>query len=206
MEKVPSNPIPEREYIRFKYKLEEKSERNSERNIMLFTLGIATGYRLQDLVDLTIGEIKEALENEEFVIQEKKQYKQWLKGVKNHPSKKQPKKRKAPIKKNLRKLLKAYVKGKGKSEYAFKSTKSESYITAKSFSKILTDVGNELGLKNISGHSLRKTYAHRLWEVTKDLNYVRVALGHKNIETTKLYLGLDDDIKQDAANIIDVKL
>ena len=74
-EKVPANPIPERQYERFKYKLEEVSGKNAERNMMIFYLDVATGYRLQDIVCLTIGEIKEALDNEEFCIQEQKQYK-----------------------------------------------------------------------------------------------------------------------------------
>lgn len=205
-EKVPANPIPERSYERFKYRLEEKSKVYSERNIMLFLLGVATGYRTQDLVELTIGEIKEALENEKFVIQEKKQYKTWLKSIKTNPSKKPPKKREAAIKPNLRKLLKQYIKNKNMSEYAFSSNKGDRFIEAKSFSRILSDVGADLGLKHISGHSMRKTYAHRLWEVKKDLEYVRLALGHKNIETTKVYLGLEDEVKEDAAEITDERL
>lgn len=205
-DKVAANPVPERIYERFKYKLEEKSEKYTDRNLMLFLLGVATGYRTQDIVDLTIGQIKEALENDKFVIQEKKQYNSWLKLVISKPNKKPPKKREAAIKPNLRKLLKEYIKGKNKSEYAFPSNKGDSFIKAKSFSRILSDAGKELGLKNISGHSMRKTYAHRLWEVKKDLEYVRVALGHKNIETTKVYLGLDDEVKEDAAEITDNRL
>lgn len=205
-DKVAANPVPERNYERFKYKLEEKSKKYAERNLMLFLLGVATGYRTQDLVDLTIGQIKEALENDKFVIQEKKQYNAWLKLVISKPNKKPPKKRETAIKPNLRKLLKEYTKCKNKSEYAFPSAKGDSYIEAKSFSRILSEAGKDLGLKNISGHSMRKTYAHRLWEVKKDLEYVRVALGHKNIETTKVYLGLDDEVKEDAAEITDNRL
>ncbi|MRB85033.1 tyrosine-type recombinase/integrase, partial [Bacillus thuringiensis] len=89
---------------------------------------------------------------------------------------------------NLRKLLREYIKGKSKSEYAFPSNKNE-HISAKSYSEILNAVGKRLGLKNISGHSMRKTYASRLWEAKRDLEYVRIALGHMNIETTKRYLG-----------------
>lgn len=204
-EKVPANPIPERSYERFKYKLEEKSKKYPERNRMLFLLGVATGYRTQDLVDITVGEIKKALENDKFIIQEKKQYKTWLEKIKEDPNKKPPKKREASIKPNLRKLLKEYIVNKNNSEYAFKSNKCE-FIEAKSFSRILADVGKDLGLKHISGHSMRKTYAHRLWEVKKDLEYVRLALGHKNIETTKVYLGLEDEVREDAAEITDNRL
>lgn len=205
--KVPANPVPEKEYERFKYKLEELSKEYPERNLMLFLLGVATGYRTQDLVDLTVGKIKESLEDEMFIIQEKKQYNAWRSHVNKYPNstKKPPAPREAPIKPKLKKLLREYIKGKNKSEYAFASNK-EQHITAKSYSEILSKVGKSLNLKNISGHSMRKIYAHRLWEAKKDLEYVRIALGHKNIETTKRYLGLDDEVKDDAATIVDDRL
>lgn len=205
--KVPANPIPEKHYDRFKYKLEEQSKKYPQRNSMIFYIGVGTGYRTQDIVDLSIGKLIEFIEDEKFVIQEKKQYEAWLTHMKKHPNskKKKPEPREAIIKPRLRKLLRDYVRGKSKSEYAFPSNKDE-HITAKSYSEILSEVGKSLGLSNISGHSMRKTYAHRLWEAKKDLEYVRIALGHTNIETTKRYLGLNDGIKDDAAEITDDRL
>lgn len=201
-------PIPENQYSRFKYKLEEESDKNKDRNLMLFLLGVATGYRTQDLVNLTIGDIKEAINNNKFIIQEQKQYNTWKTHMRKYPksNKKKPPPRETPIGNNLKKVLKEYVKNKANSEYAFKSNKGNSYITQKSYSKILTKVGSELGLKNISGHSMRKTYAHRLYEATKDVEYVRIALGHTNIETTKRYLGLNHEVKEEAAQIADDKI
>lgn len=208
MKKEDAYPIPEKHYERFKYKLEEKSIKYHERNLMLFYLGVATGYRAQDIVCLTIGDIKEAIENEKFIIQESKQYEEWKTHMRKYPksNKKPPKPREALIKPNLRKLLKVYVKNKNKSEYAFPSNKGDSFIEQKSYSKILSGVGKELNLKHISGHSMRKTYAHRLWEATKDIEFVRIALGHKQIETTKRYLGLTNEVKEDAAETTDNKL
>lgn len=205
--KEPSEPIPEEKYLQFKYKIEEMSKKYPKRNIMLFQLGIATGYRTEDLVCLTIGEIKEALENGYFDIQEQKQFKSWKKKRVKHKNKrlKAPKKRKAEIENNLRKLLKEYIKNKNKSEYAFKSNKG-SYISAKSYSEFLCDVGKDLNIEHIGGHSMRKTYAMRLYDATGDLNYVRQCLGHKNIETTKLYLGFSKRDRQQAAKITDDRL
>lgn len=207
-EKVPSNPIPERRYEQFKYKLEEESEKFSERNIILFLIGVATGYRLQDIVPLTIGEIREALDLEKFVIQEQKQYKAWQSYNKNNPSSKRkpPRPREALIKTKLRKALINYCRGKPKSAYAFESNKQGGHITVKTYSNILSKVGKALGLKNITGHSLRKTYATRLYEHTRDLEYVRKSLGHKSIETTKVYLCIEDEIKDSASKIADDRL
>lgn len=208
--KVPASKIPERYYERFKYRLEEISGEYAERNMMLFYLGVGTGYRTQDIVDLTVGEIVEALENEKFIIQEKKQYRAWLKHIQNNPSskRKQPKKREVVIKAKLKKMLKIYIKNKKKSEYAFPSHKGNGniHISAKSYSNILTKVGKELGLKNISGHSMRKTYAHRLWDEKPSLTFVRDNLGHTSVAATEKYLGLYGEIKEDAAEITDDKL
>ena len=64
-----------------------------------------------------------------------------------------------------------------------------------------------MGLKNISGHSLRKTYATKIYEESnKDLEQVRVALNHQSIEETKRYLGIKEKMKIDAALIADEDL
>ncbi|MCD3234312.1 tyrosine-type recombinase/integrase [Clostridium botulinum D/C] len=202
-----SRPILENNYERFKYRLEELSGEWSERNLTLFLLDVATGYRVQDLVDLTIADIREALVNGYFEIQEKKQYNAWKTHIKKNPrsTKKRPEKRKHDIAPRLENILRNYIKGKKKSEYAFPSQKGfgSKHISAKAYSDILKKVANdkEIDLKNITGHSLRKTYARRLYEATNDLEYVRIALGHASIEVTKVYLGLVDEVKEGAAKI-----
>mgnify|MGYP001599130728 CR=1 FL=1 len=212
MIKKPAKPILENKYERFKYKLEEISNEWSERNLTIFYVGIATGYRIQDIVDFTISEIKEALENKEFQIQEKKQYRAWKTQIKKNPKslKKIPYKRIHGIEPQLETILKRYIKGKRNSEYAFPSQKGQGsqYISSKAFSDILKKVADdkEINIKNITGHSLRKTYARRLYEATNDIEYVRIALGHLSIEVTKKYLGLEDEVKEGAAKIAARKL
>lgn len=205
--KVPANPIPENQYERFKLRLEEMSGRFVDRNLTLFLLGVGTGYRTQDIVDLTIKDIKQALEDGEFVIQEKKQYNAWKTSLEKNPNSKnkKPEPRKAPIKPKLNKILKNYIKNKRLSDYAFQSQKGNAneFITEKSYSAILSEVGKSLGLKHISGHSMRKTYATKIWTKTGRIEKVRVALGHKSIEVTKVYLGIIKEVINDAAEIID---
>ncbi|MGL5751073.1 MAG: tyrosine-type recombinase/integrase [Paraclostridium sp.] len=204
--KVPANPIPHNSYKRFRYRLQENSKMYAKRNEMLFILGIATGYRLQDIVDLTIGDIREALLDNSFLIQEKKQYNSWLRHIKDNPKskRKKPLKRVAEIeyRSELEKMLKEYIKGKKSSEFAFPSTKEHGHITAKSYSRVLKNIGEELGLENISGHSLRKTYATWLYETTNDIVFVSKQLGHKSPDTTMKYIGIDRKDKKRAAGII----
>ncbi|MGH4125111.1 MAG: tyrosine-type recombinase/integrase [Clostridium sp.] len=210
--KKPAKPIPETHYERFKYKLEEISNVWAERNLTLFLLGVATGYRMQDLVDLTIAEIKEALDNGQFEIQEKKQYRAWKTHIRKNPKslKKEPEKRPHSIEPQLEIIIKKYIKGKRNSEYAFPSQKGDgsAYISSKAYSEILKKVAEDkkFKLKNITGHSLRKIYARRLYEDNPNLEYVRIALGHKSIEVTKKYLGLDNEVREDAAKVAARKL
>lgn len=207
-EKGVSSPIPFAKYEKFKEKLIEFSDKNKERNLMLFILGRSTGYRLGDLVGLTIGQLKDALHDGYFCIQESKQYENWKTCLIKNPNKKKPDKRDAPIGKNLEKYLIEYVKGKKRSEYAFPSTKNlDEHISQKAYSAILSEVGKSIGLKNISGHSLRKTYATKIYEESnKDLEQVRVAINHQSIEETKRYLGIKEKMKIDAALIADEDL
>lgn len=210
--KKDAKPIPESHYDRFKYKLEEISGKHADRNLTLFMLGVATGYRIGDLVDLTIADIIEALNYGYFEIQEKKQYEAWLTHMRKNPksTQKAPAKRRHEIEKPLEIILRRYIKGKKKSEYAFPSQKGcgSAFIEAQTYSDILKKVAedNEIRLKCITGHSLRKTYARRLYEATGKLDYVRIALGHKSEEVTKRYLGLEDDVKESAAKIAARKL
>ena len=59
---------------------------------MLFLLARATGYRMQDIIELTVGEIKDALDKGYFEIQEQKQYKQWQSEVAKNPNRKSQRK------------------------------------------------------------------------------------------------------------------
>lgn len=205
-EKGTASPIQNNKYERFKEKLAEHSEEYAKRNLTLFILARATGYRMQDVVELTIGEIKDAIEDGQFVIQEKKQYNQWLSSLAKYPNRKKPEKRTAEIGPTLEKYLKEYLKGKTRSDVAFKSRNGNGNesISQKSFSSILSEVGKSIGLENISGHSPRKTYATTIYnESNFNIEKVRIALGHKSIEETKRYLGLKEQMAKDAARIAD---
>lgn len=205
-EKGTAAPIPQNKYSRFKEKLSEYSQKYSDRNVTLFILARATGYRMGDLTNLTVGELKDALNEGYLIIQESKQYKLWQSKLRENPNKKKPDKRKAKIGNNLDEYLRNYLKGKKRSEYAFPSNKNKGSepIEPKSYSRILKEVGEQIGLKHISGHSPRKTYATRIYEKSGgDLEKVRMALNHQSIEETKRYLGIKEKMIEDAANIAD---
>ena len=109
-EKGSANPIPDSKYERYKEKLVELSKEYPERNLMLFLLARATGYRMQDIITLTVGEIKDALDKGYFEIQEQKQYKQWQSEVVKNPNRRKPKKKNCRNWASIRKAFKAIFK------------------------------------------------------------------------------------------------
>ena len=56
----------------------------------------------------------------------------------------------------------------------------------------MKEAANYFGLYDISAHSMRKTYAYKIYiESKNDITAVKELLGHSSIEETKRYIGLD---------------
>lgn len=193
MKKQASNPIKEKNKVQ---DIQDFLKEKSERDYILFALGVSTGYRAGDLVALQVRDIRRALEYGFFSILEGKK-----KNCKNI-RKSNIKPRKAYIAENLEKALKEYIKGKRDYEYMFPSRKG-AYIEVPRVTNILKDAGKKFSLKNITAHSMRKTYAYHLW-VLYDYNtlLVKEMLGHSSIEETKKYLGLDNELYKNCSKAL----
>ena len=182
--KKPANPIKDREKV---LDIQDFLKVRNERDCVLFATGIGTGYRAGDLVKLKVRDIKTALENGYFEIMEGKKLNS--KSIR----KENMKPRTVKVIDNIEVLLKKYIKNKRDYEYLFLSRKGKNeHITVSRVSVILKEAGEEFGLKNISAHSMRKTYAYKIYvESGYDITLVKEMLGHSSIEETKRYLGLD---------------
>lgn len=161
--------------------------KSNKRNYVLFVLGVSTGYRSGDLVELKVRDIRKALYDNYFEILEGK--KRNSKNIK----KKNMKPRKVKVNSSLEKILREYISERQDYEYAFISRKgSNQHITVSSVSRILKDAGQKFGLKNITAHSMRKTYAYFIFvNSEQNITLVKEMLGHSSIEETKRYIGLD---------------
>ncbi|WP_297634745.1 tyrosine-type recombinase/integrase [uncultured Clostridium sp.] len=181
-----SKPIKDKRKIQ---DMQEYLKVHNERNYILFIIGITTGYRSQDLVDLKIRDIQKAIKEKEFCIMEKKREKNY----KSRGWKKKPKPRIVVMQPYVRRLLIEYIKGKQGYDYAFQSQKG-GHITVDSYGKILRGAGKYFKLDHIAAHTPRKIYAYKLYiDSGKNIELVRQALGHSTTLITERYLGLDRD-------------
>lgn len=65
-------------------------------------------------------------------------------------------------------------------------------ITRQRAHQVFKDVCEKAGLNgNLATHSLRKSYAQRLYVILADVFSVKEMLGHQDVKTTQAYLGVD---------------
>lgn len=194
--KEASKPIKDIEQLK---DIRDYLKAKNERDYVLFMLGIMTGYRAGDLVSLKVRDIKEALEVGKFIILESK------KKNSNNIKEKNKRPRKAEVIPELDKILREYIRNKSDYEYMFPSRKGNSYINVERVSKILKEAAIFFNMKNITAHSMRKTYAYTIYiNNDKDLLTVKELLGHSSINETKAYLGLDEELKKEYINTLKI--
>lgn len=173
-------------------------EKNYEAYI-LWSIAIDTGYRGVDLVKLTIGDLKDGIKSGKLNILEQK----------TENTRKKQFKRTVKLSDKLIETLKEFVKDKSNSQYVYPSQKGKgdgkfkSHIKRSSLGKIFRKViVDELGIEvsSVGTHTPRKTYGYIQYiEKGKDIYYVQELFGHAKASTTKVYIGLDDDILEESA-------
>ncbi|WP_111937974.1 tyrosine-type recombinase/integrase [Clostridium paraputrificum] len=157
------------------------------RDYVLFLVGVTTGYRAGDLVNLKVRDIKEAMRKKEFTIYEGKK----MNSKKIRERNRKP--RTVELIPELAKILKEYIRDKKDYEYMFKSRKGTNKpIGVQAVTNAIKQAANYFGLYDITAHSMRKTYAYKIYiESDRDIVVVKELLGHSSIEETKRYIGLD---------------
>lgn len=182
--KRPSRPITSTEKV---LDIQDYLKYRNERDYVLFLIGVTTGYRAGDLVKLKVRDIKEAIRRKEFTIYEGKKFNSKNIREKNRRP------RTVELIPEVAKILKEYIKDKKDYEYIFKSRKGVNKpIGVQAVSNIIKEAADYFGLYDITAHSMRKTYAYKIYiESGMDIVAVKELLGHSSIEETKRYIGLD---------------
>lgn len=163
--------------IRDKGKIEEVKDvlkRNSMRDWFLFTMGINTGLRISDLLQLKVKDVRN---KSHLTINEKKTKKN----------------KRFIINGSLRNSIDEYTKRMDDEEYLFPSQKTGKPIQRVQAYKILNKVAEEVGLVEIGTHTLRKTFGYHYYKQTKDVAMLQEIFNHSAPSVTKRYIGITQE-------------
>ena len=147
----------------------------SYRDYILFVIGINTGLRISDILQLKVEDVK----GSHIVITEKKTNKH----------------KRFYINEQLRKELNKYIKGMNDNDYLFPSRKGDKPITRVQAYRILNDVAEKLGIDEVGTHTLRKTFGYWHYQQYKDVAILQDIFNHSSPSVTLRYIGITDDIK-----------
>jgi integrase len=164
-------PIRESEKIEG---IKEYFKDESERNYLLFLVGINTGLRISDILKLRVGDVRD----QHIVLREQKTGKQkWIR-----------------ITPALRREINKFIDGKEDEEYLFRSRQGKNKPIGRSMAyKILQRAANEFRLKDIGTHTLRKTFGYHFYQQTKDVAMLQEIFNHSSPDITLRYIGVNQD-------------
>jgi site-specific recombinase XerD len=77
-------------------------------------------------------------------------------------------------------------------------------LTPQAIRNIVKEYAGVLGLKDIAPHDLRRTYAKLSYAGGAKLDQIQISLGHQDIKTTQIYLGINQDFKDAPCDHINI--
>ena len=172
------------------------------RNRCLFMLGVSTGGRISELLSLTISSVWQNGAAVTALLFQKS----IVKGKESS--------RTVPVNIDGRRaiddLIAWHSERYGNTEssrplFPSRNGQGEKRMTARAAHNVLKQAFEKAGLNgHLATHSLRKSFAQRLYDHTGDIFAVQEMLGHKSIATTQRYLGVNYASVQDALERIAV--
>ena len=163
------------------------------RNRSLFWLGISTGGRISELLALSVGDVWQNDKPVGDLLFDKN----IVKGGEVSRAVPLNADGRAAVEKVIAWHADAYGNVE-KSRALFPSRKGGTSLNRQPAHEILKKAFEIAGLNGkLATHSMRKSYAQRLYVQTRDIYIVKEMLGHQSVETTQAYLGVDyQQIKQ----------
>ena len=159
------------------------------RNRGLFMLGVSTGGRISELLSLTISDVYQNKKPVGDLLFKKSV----VKGKENS--------RAVPVNRDGRQaiddLIRWHIKTYGTTEnnrplFPSRNGDGQKPLSRRNAHDVLKMAFMRAGLNgHIATHSLRKSFAQRLYEATGDIFAVQEMLGHRNVSTTQKYLGVN---------------
>jgi integrase len=146
------------------------------RDYMLFVIGINTGLRVSDILQLKVADVKN---QSHIVLTEKKTGK--------------PKR--FMINSRLKDSIDKYIQGMNPGEYLFKSRRgTNTPISRVQAYRILNSAASEIGLKEVGTHTMRKSFGYWHYNQYKDVAMLQKLFNHSSPSVTLEYIGINQDM------------
>lgn len=154
--------------------MKEFLKKKSERDYIMFMIGIHTGLIVKDILYLKVRDVK----NKDFLLGGTGSTKRQL----NMPP-------------ELKRALNIYIADKKVDEYLFSSQiEGNQHIGPQRAYEIINTAAKKIGLQNIGTLSMRKTYGYFFYKQTRNLPLLKKILAQTKLVDTLDYIGWDEDV------------
>ncbi len=170
--------------IREKTKIEEIKKilkTKNIRNYIMFVIGIYTGLRISDILQLKVKDLK----NQDYL---------------RLKEKKTSKNNRLLINNKLKRDLKPYLENRDGEEYIIQSRKGINQPLQRDMAyKLLAGAAKELGMEEIGCHTLRKTFGYHFYFQSKNnIGLLMDIFNHSSERITLRYIGVNQDMRDKA--------
>lgn len=178
------------------------SGEQGQRNLVLFSIGINTAYRISDLRLLKLSDVL-TISRGKVVARERLEMKEQKTGKHNS----------IIISKKLQSLIKEYafeifpeqMTNQELDFYLFPSRNGENQpLNRTSLWRAISNAANQIGLKNIGTHSMRKTFGYFLYKKGTSIEIIQELLNHSSARETLRYIGITQEDKDSAVISLDL--
>lgn len=180
-------------------KMSEILYAQSERNYLLFIIGINLGLRVSDYVQLTVGFFRSACKKGVVELIPSKTDKRELDESGNIVG--TFKIVRLPIPVDLKESIENYIDGRDDNEYMFNSRKGGTPIRRETVWVILNDAAKKAGVTaNIGAHSMRKTFGYWHYRYNNDIRLLMEIFQHSSEAITLRYIGVTNENIESSMN------
>lgn len=149
-----------------------RRNKNAERDVFLFLIGINSGLRMSDIVKLK--KIDVIYSKNPRIVEQKTGKTRIL------------------YLSSLQELIQDYTKDLEPEDYLFPSTKG-GHLEVNTVYQMFQKVATLLDRDDIGTHTLRKTFGYHYYKKTKDVATLMEIFGHSSEKITKRYIGINED-------------
>ncbi|NLC07519.1 MAG: tyrosine-type recombinase/integrase [Syntrophomonadaceae bacterium] len=164
--------------------IKESLKQKAPRDFLLFVLGINTGIRICDLLNLKVNDVWDGEKVKEFLfIAKNGRHKETTFYINN----------------NVREALNDYILATNlkNNDFLFKSKNHDKPISRQQAYRIINKAAREVGVQGeIGTHTIRKTFGYHAYRKGIAISILRSIFGHSCPSETLRYIGIDKDHHQ----------